>query len=98
MGCFLIILAVLVPRIVLAVIWLFTHWFSLVFESVLWPLLGFLFMPYSTLTYMGAVLNAGGVNGFWLVLLIIAVIADLSHLGGGGVLRSRRRRRVVRRR
>jgi hypothetical protein len=37
------------------------------------------------LAYMAAVLNtgAGAITPGWLVLIIIAVVADLSHWGGG---------------
>jgi hypothetical protein len=51
---------------------------------VLWPALGFLFMPYTTLAYMWAVLNNNKmVNGLWLVVVVIAVLADLGFIGGG---------------
>ena len=53
-------------------------------EGRLWPVLGFLFMPYTTLAYMAAVLNVGSVEGWWLALVIAAVLVDLAHWGGGG--------------
>ena len=57
---------------------------------MLLPLLGFFFMPYTTLAYMAAILNGGGVYGSWLVLLVLAVLVDVSHWGWGA--RTRRRR------
>jgi hypothetical protein len=62
---------------------LFTDWFPRAFDSVLWPVLGFVFMPYTTLAWMAGELH-GGVQGGWVVLVVFAVIADLSHMGGGG--------------
>jgi hypothetical protein len=69
---------------------IFTNWFSAAFNTVLWPLLGFVFMPYTTLAYMAAMLNNNhAVSGGWLVLVIVAVLVDL-----GGQGHSARRRRV----
>ena len=96
MPCLMVVLALLLPRVVMFFIWLLTNWFS-VFNTWLWPLLGFIFMPYTTLAYMGAMLNAGGVTGLWLVLIVIAAIVDIGHWGGGGTTYRRRRVIVVRR-
>jgi hypothetical protein len=83
MGCILLVLAVLLPRVALVVIFLLTNWFSQVFHTIIWPLLGFIFMPYTTLAYMGGLLS-GGVQGIWALVLLIAVVVDLAHLFGGG--------------
>ena len=89
MRCFGTILAIFFPRLALIVIALFTNWIRLSFHSVLWPLLGFLFMPYTTLAYMAAMLNNNHVvNGGWLALVIIAALFDVG--GQGGSARARR--------
>lgn len=82
MGCLLILLAAFLPRVAMVFIYLLTHWFS-VFSTVIWPLLGFIFMPYTTLAYMlGMVYNHHEITGAWLVVLVIAVLVDLgSHKG-----------------
>ncbi len=91
MPCLILIFAVFFPRIVMIAIAIFTHWFSAAFNTILWPILGFVFMPYTTLAYMAAMLNNHhSVNGGWLVLIVIAVLIDLG--GHGGVARRRRRR------
>jgi hypothetical protein len=78
MGCLLPCLAVLMPRVLMFFIWLLTDWFGRAYETILWPLVGFLFMPYTTLAYMGAMLNNNHhLDGGWLVLVIIAVFFDL---------------------
>ena len=77
-----VILAYLMPRVVLFFIWLLTNWFHLAFHTILGPFLGFLFLPYTTLVWMGAMLNNHQqIGGLWLVLLVIAVLCDL---GGHG--------------
>lgn len=94
MPCLSAIVAVLFPRFVMILIALFTHWFSAAFNSVLWPFLGFLFMPYTTLAYMAAMLNNHhAVSGGWLVLIIIAAVVDLS---GQGHSATRKRWRRIR--
>jgi hypothetical protein len=65
-----------------------SNWFSGIFASLLWPILGFLFLP-TTLLWYTAVHNwYGGVWVSWhIAVLIVAVIIDISPAGG-------RRRRV----
>jgi hypothetical protein len=93
MPCLIAIFAVLFPRLVMIVIAITTNWFKAAFDSPIWPLLGFLLMPYTTLAYMAAMLNNHhNVNGGWLVLVVIAVLVDLG--GQGGSARTTRRRRA----
>ncbi|MCF7854808.1 MAG: hypothetical protein K9N51_08425 [Candidatus Pacebacteria bacterium] len=83
MGCILAIIAMLAPRVLMAFIWLLTNWFGRAYDTVIWPLLGFLFMPYTTLAYMGAMIaNNHALRGGWLILFIIAVIIDAGNWGG----------------
>ncbi len=83
MPCIVMLLALLAPRLVMFFIWLLTGWFGHAYGSIIWPLLGFFFMPYTTLAYMGAMLNAHGLTGGWLLLLIVAVVVDLGHFEVG---------------
>ena len=75
----LIIFALFVPRLVAAYLYFFTSWFTGVFETQLWPILGFVLMPYSMLWY-SAVMNWYG--GEWDILqigvMLIAIFFDLS--------------------
>ena len=44
-------------------------------------------MPFTTLAYMAAMLNNDHrVSGWWIVLIVIAVLADLSTHGGSALL------------
>jgi hypothetical protein len=91
MGCLFVIAALAVPRIVLFVAFLATDWFQRAFETRLWPLLGFLFVPYATLAYVAAMLNNNhALTGGWLALFVAALVVDITHWGGGS--RSYRRR------
>ncbi len=83
MPCFFVIIAAFFPRLMLIIIGLFTNWFGAVFNTLLWPILGFIFMPYTTLAYMAAMLeHHSSVSGLWLVLVIFAAFVDLTTHGG----------------
>ena len=93
LGCLLAIIALITPRILMVCIWLLTNWFSNAFQTVIWPVLGLMFMPYTTLAYMAAMLNnEHSVSGGWLLPLIVAVVVDIGHGGGSGREAHRRRR------
>lgn len=92
-SCLTVLVAMLTPRVAMAFIFfLRKEWFTQAYETVLWPVLGFLFMPYTTLAYMAGKVNAGQIVDGWLVLLIVAVVVDIGHWGGGSQAARRRRR------
>ena len=93
MPCLLAIIAFFFPRLVIAVLALFTGYMASAYHTLLWPLLGFLFMPYTTLVYAWAVNSHGSVDGGYFVAVLIAVLVDLGVIGGGARVR---RTRVVR--
>jgi hypothetical protein len=93
MGCLLVAIALALPRLLMVFIVLLTNWFGRAFETRLWPILGFLFMPYTTLAYMAAMLNNDhALNGGWLALFVVAVLADAGHWGGSGWTSRRHKR------
>lgn len=89
MPCLFALLALAVPRGVTVVLWLMTDWFAGVFDTVLWPVLGFVFLP-TTLLWYSAVHNwYGGSWGLWQIVgLVIALSLDTSPGGA----RARRKR------
>lgn len=90
MGCLIAIVALAVPRVLMVLALLLTDWFGRAFATSLWPVLGFVFMPYTTLAYMAAMLNNNHVlSGGWLALFIIAIVVDAGHWGGGVKYRQR---------
>ena len=91
MCCPILLIAFFGPRAVLVYLWLVTNYLNGVFQSVLWPIVGFLFMPYTTLAYAVAMHN-GGLTNIWLVVMVLAVIMDIGVHGGS--TREHRRRRT----
>jgi len=89
---FLILFALLMPRIVMVFIWIFTHWFREAYTTIVWPVLGFIFLPYTTLAYMAAMLARGDVTGGWILLIVGAVMVDVAWWGRGYRRRIHRRK------
>ena len=84
MPCALALIALIFPRVLIAILWFFTTWFNGVFQSLLWPVLGFIFLPITTLWYSVVVNNYGGQwNSTNLVIMVIAVVIDMGSWGGG---------------
>ena len=75
------LLAILLPRLTMVLLWLFTNWFDRVFPNILWPIVGFIFLPLTTLWY-SVVQNWFG--GQWDVVpiigMVIAIIIDISTI------------------
>ncbi len=88
MCCVLILLGFFTPRIVLFILWLFTNYLSRAFDGFVLPLLGFVFLPATTLAYAIAQNELGGLNGLGIVVVLIGLAVDIGLLGGGA---SRRR-------
>jgi hypothetical protein len=83
MPCIFVVLALLTPRLVVALLWLFSRWFDGVFPSLLWPILGFIFLPTTLLWYTAVQHWFAGVWSFWPVVgLVVALLIDLSPAGG----------------
>ena len=83
MCCLLILLALVGPRLVLFLLWLFTNYLSRAFDTFLLPLLGFIFLPWTTIAYAVAQNELGGLNGLGLLLVILGLLGDIGVLGGG---------------
>lgn len=92
MPCLLILIAWFFPRLALVLIWLLSDYLSRAYQTALWPVLGFLFMPYTTLAYAWAINGHGSVSGLGMVAVVLGVLLDLGAIGGGGKrLKGRRR-------
>jgi hypothetical protein len=78
-GCFVVLFALISPRLALFFVWLFSDWLSLAFDSWVVPLLGFFLLPWTTLAYAAMyMLGTNDVSGFEWFIVILAFLADLS--------------------
>ncbi len=87
--CLVAILALAFPRVVLVLMFLFSNYLERAYHGLLLPLLGFIFLPVTTIVYAWIVNSHEPVAGIYLVILIVAVIIDAGAWGGGGYSRRR---------
>lgn len=83
MGCLVGCVALLFPRLVLFLTFLFSNYLGRAYQTNFWPFLGFFFMPFTTLAYAWAINSNGTVSGLYLVIVVIAVLVDLGATGNG---------------
>ena len=91
MGCLIALLGLITPRVVMVFLWLFTDYLSRAFHSFLWPTLGFVFLPTTTLAYAVAKNSMNGLQGWGLAVLILGVLLDFGILGQSRGRKARRR-------
>jgi hypothetical protein len=85
MCCFLTTLFMLGPRAVVLFWWLINPLrFDLAFNGFIWPFLGLVFAPWTTLMYVLVWSPVTGVYGFDWVWLAFAFLADLGSYAGSG--------------
>jgi hypothetical protein len=92
MGCFLALLALISPRLVLILLAIFSNVLSHAYHSWLIPLIGFFVLPWTTLAYAAfwdwaPAHHVSGIDWFFIVL---AFLIDLSSWAGGRRARSAR--------
>lgn len=87
MACLVLILFVAFPRIALILIFLLSNYLQRAYHGLLLPILGFIFLPLTTLVYAWLVNSRLPIAGLNLLILIIAVVIDVGSLGGGAYKR-----------
>lgn len=90
MCCMLTALLMVGPRLAIIVWWLVgSPRFAQAFNGLLWPILGVLFAPWTTLAYLLVMPGVTGIDWLWIAL---GILIDLGALGGGYRSRDRIRR------
>jgi hypothetical protein len=88
--CLVLIILVAFPRIALVLLFLSSNYLQRAYHGLLLPLLGFLFLPLTTLAYAWMTNTRQPIAGINLLILIIAVVIDLGGLSGGEYHRRKR--------
>ena len=85
MGCFLALLALISPRLVLFILAIFSDTLSRAYDSWIVPLLGFFLLPWTTLAYAAFWDWGPGhhVTGFEWFFVVLAFLIDLGSYGFG---------------
>lgn len=91
MCCLLVVLGLFGPRLAFLLTWIGTDRVSVAFHhGVFAPLLGVVFLPWTSLFYVFAYAPVGGVSGFGWVFVTLGVAFDVTTYSSGGYERRRR--------
>ena len=83
MPCLFAVFALITPRLLIVCLWFLTTWFRGTFDSLLFPILGFIFLPTTLLWYTAVQHWFGGVWSLWPVIgIVVALAIDVSPAGG----------------
>ena len=82
MYCLVGCIAMLAPRFAIVLVVIFSDFIGRAYDTLLCPLLGFLFMPTTTLAYAWAINTRGNLQGVQLIVFVLAVLIDLGMVGG----------------
>ena len=83
MPCLLVVVILAFPRVVLILMFLLSDYLQRAYHELLLPVLGFIFLPLTTIVYAWLVNTHQAIAGINLLILIIAVVIDAGGLGGG---------------
>ncbi len=83
-GCLVALGALVSPRLAIFLVWLFDRdRMSAAFDSFWVPLVGFFFLPWTTLAWAVAYAPIRGVTGFgWFLVLFAFVVDVMSYVSG----------------
>jgi hypothetical protein len=90
MPCFLVVAILAFPRAVMVLMFLFTNYLERAYHGLLVPVLGFVFLPLTTIVYAWLHNSHRPLEGINLLFLVIAVVIDCGGLSGGEWHRRRR--------
>lgn len=83
MPCLVALAALLFPRFVVVVLYLFTGFFEGVYRGWILPLLGFFFLPVTLLAWTWFVKTQEPTGPFFYAVMAVALLLDLGGLSGG---------------
>ena len=89
MPCLLVLLVVAFPRIVLALMFFLSTYLQRAYHNLLILLVGFIFLPLTTIVYAWLVNSRLPLEGVNLIYLLVAVIIDIGGWSGGEYHRRR---------
>ena len=82
MGCLFAMFGGLFPRLALLVLWIARPVLvDAAFNTFILPLLGIIFLPFTTLIYVIVYVPGVGLTGWGFIWVIIALLLDIGHLG-----------------
>ncbi len=83
MPCLLLIFTLAFPRVAIVLLFLLSNFLQRAYNSLLIIILGFIFLPLTTIVYAWVVNTHHPVEGMYLVAVIVSVLIDLGLIGHG---------------
>ena len=80
-GCLLVLLASFAPRLALLIMWIVGPRVSAAFDNWIWPLLGLIFLPYTTIMYVLVWSPGIGITGWDWIWILLGVTLDIMKWG-----------------
>lgn len=84
MGCLLVLLMAFSARAALVFTWIFSDLVDRAFEGWILPVLGLVFLPWTTLLYVLVYSPVHGVSFLGWLLVLVGFLVDLGTLANGG--------------
>jgi hypothetical protein len=81
MCCLALVAGFIGPRVALFIWWLFGDKVDAAFTSWIWPLLGLVFLPWTTLAYVIAWGPLDGVSGLGWLVVALGLAGDIATYG-----------------
>ena len=80
-GCLFLLLMMLSPRLGIVFLWAFTDYVQRWFTTWVWPLLGLVFLPWTTLMYVLVTVPVGGITWWGWLFVALGHLSDIgSHV------------------
>jgi hypothetical protein len=83
MPCLVVIVLLAFPRIALVFLYLTSNYLQRAYHGLLIPLVGFIFLPLTTLAYAWMTNTHQAIAGINLIILVVAAVIDFGGLSGG---------------
>jgi uncharacterized oligopeptide transporter (OPT) family protein len=83
MPCLLLLLTLAFPRLAIVLLYLFSNFLERAYHSLLLIVLGFIFLPITTIVYAWVVNSHEPVQGIYLIAVVVSVLLDLGLIGHG---------------
>jgi len=77
-GCLFALIAAISPRAGIILLWVFTNYVNATFSTWIWPLLGLIALPWTTLMYILVAAPLGGISFWGWFFVIIGLVMDVS--------------------
>jgi len=92
MGLILLGLGLFLPRLAIIILVIAGDYIGRAYETTIWPFIGFLALPATTLAYAYAINTNGSLSGWYFWVVAIGLLIDLGS-GGSASKTSRSSRR-----